>query len=184
MVWLISHYGCYKVNIFLKFSFSLMFFSIKIFFMVVKKRGKKPQMREKKEPYVVLEDTGCQYLCKNAQWENAIYKIYIYKGESKVLHYFGNVSHNSAALDDLLRLWRWQTTLYCDMSCSPDTLSATHWICLYGWEHSLGIHSFKPNWYCLSIRVLGGARGVMVIIVEKGHGDTSSNPGRDWLHFT
>ena len=30
----------------------------------------------------------------------------------------------------------------------------------------------------------GGARGVMVIVVANGHGDTSSNPGRDWLHFT
>ena len=30
----------------------------------------------------------------------------------------------------------------------------------------------------------GGAHGVMVIIVGNGHGDTSSNPGRDWLHFT
>ena len=25
---------------------------------------------------------------------------------------------------------------------------------------------------------------VMVIVVGNGHGDTSSNPGRDWLHFT
>ena len=31
---------------------------------------------------------------------------------------------------------------------------------------------------------LGGARGVMIIVVGIGHGDTSSNPGRDWLHFT
>ena len=30
----------------------------------------------------------------------------------------------------------------------------------------------------------GGARGVMVIVVGNGYGDTSSNPGRDWLHFT
>ena len=29
-----------------------------------------------------------------------------------------------------------------------------------------------------------GVRGVMVIVVGMGHGDTSSNPGRDWLHFT
>ena len=29
-----------------------------------------------------------------------------------------------------------------------------------------------------------GARGVMVINVGNVHGDTSSNPGRDWLHFT
>ena len=31
---------------------------------------------------------------------------------------------------------------------------------------------------------LGGARGVMVIVAGYGHGDTSSNPGQDWLHFT
>ena len=30
----------------------------------------------------------------------------------------------------------------------------------------------------------GGARGVMVIVAGYGHGDTSSDPGRDWLHFT
>ena len=29
-----------------------------------------------------------------------------------------------------------------------------------------------------------GARGVMVIVLRNGHGDTSSNPGRDWLHIT
>ena len=29
-----------------------------------------------------------------------------------------------------------------------------------------------------------GARGVMVIVVGSGHGDTSSNPGRDWLQYT
>ena len=31
---------------------------------------------------------------------------------------------------------------------------------------------------------MGGARGVMVIVAGNGHGDTSSNLGRDWLHFT
>ena len=29
-----------------------------------------------------------------------------------------------------------------------------------------------------------GARDVMVIVVGNGHGDTSSNPGRDWLLFS
>ena len=29
------------------------------------------------------------------------------------------------------------------------------------------------------LNTLGGARGVMGIVVENGHGDTSSNPGRD-----
>ena len=28
-----------------------------------------------------------------------------------------------------------------------------------------------------------GSRGVMVIAVGNGHGDTSSNPGRDLLHL-
>ena len=32
--------------------------------------------------------------------------------------------------------------------------------------------------------LLGGAHGVMVIVAWNEHGDTSSNPGRDWLHFT
>ena len=31
--------------------------------------------------------------------------------------------------------------------------------------------------------IIGGARGVMVIVVGKGHDNTSSNPGRDWSHF-
>ena len=30
----------------------------------------------------------------------------------------------------------------------------------------------------------GGACGVMVIVVGNGHGDSSSNLGREWLHFT
>ena len=30
---------------------------------------------------------------------------------------------------------------------------------------------------------LGGARGVIVIVVGNDHGDSSSNPGRDSLHF-
>ena len=31
---------------------------------------------------------------------------------------------------------------------------------------------------------IGGARGVVVIAIGNEHGDTSSNPGRDRLHFT
>ena len=36
----------------------------------------------------------------------------------------------------------------------------------------------------LYVFILGGACGVMVIVVGNGHGDMSSNPGRDCLHFT
>ena len=35
-----------------------------------------------------------------------------------------------------------------------------------------------------AIKKDGGARGVIVIVVGNEHGDTSSNPGRDRLHFT
>ena len=40
----------------------------------------------------------------------------------------------------------------------------------------------KPNMNKIAFN--SGARGVMVIVVGNERGDTSSNPGRDWLHFT
>ena len=40
---------------------------------------------------------------------------------------------------------------------------------LYSNDHNIFTYLFT----------LGGARGVMVIVVGNGHGDTSSNPGRD-----
>ena len=36
----------------------------------------------------------------------------------------------------------------------------------------------------LMIKINGGARGVMVIVVGNGHGDTSSNPGQYCLNLT
>ena len=42
----------------------------------------------------------------------------------------------------------------------------------------------KKKHIYIYIYIYGGARGVMVIVKGNGHGDTSSNPGRDWLHFT
>ena len=38
--------------------------------------------------------------------------------------------------------------------------------------------------YIVSWKCYWSACGVMVIVVGNGHGDTSSNPGRDLLHFT
>ena len=43
------------------------------------------------------------------------------------------------------------------------------------------------HWVCCLIEESGTysvPSGVIVIVVGNGHGDTSSNPGRDWLHFT
>ena len=38
--------------------------------------------------------------------------------------------------------------------------------------------------YTITTNYFGSAHGVMVIVVGNGHGDSSSNPGREWLHFT
>ena len=51
-------------------------------------------------------------------------------------------------------------------------------------------HSFfeivgnHPFIFTIQLYMFNTARGVMIIVVENGHGDTSSNPGPDWLHFT
>ena len=43
----------------------------------------------------------------------------------------------------------------------------------------------QAGWFgWCTVNKIKGARGVMVIAVGNVHGDTSSNPGRDWLHFT
>ena len=47
--------------------------------------------------------------------------------------------------------------------------------------HAQNISTIFENYH---FTLFGGTRGVMVIVVGNGHGDTSSNPGQDWLHFT
>ena len=42
----------------------------------------------------------------------------------------------------------------------------------------------KYSTYLTISQFIGGACGVMAIIEGYGHGDTSSNPGPDWLYFT
>ena len=40
-------------------------------------------------------------------------------------------------------------------------------------------HTYTLYIYSIMLIIMGGGRGVMVILVGNGHGDTSSNPGRD-----
>ena len=54
-----------------------------------------------------------------------------------------------------------------------------------------GCYSFPRNSfhftldpYLIILWATGGARGIIAIVVGNEHGETSSNPGRDWLHFT
>ena len=44
--------------------------------------------------------------------------------------------------------------------------------------------AYATTFLCILLLQLGGARGVMVIVTGYGHGDTSSIPGQDSLHFT
>ncbi len=54
-----------------------------------------------------------------------------------------------------------------------------------GWKSSKSQEKINQQIYIDDINLFAkGARGVMVIVVGKGHGDTSSNPRWDWLHFT
>ena len=83
-------------------------------------------------------------------------------------------------------------------------LTSWHWILIFSaWKHfsfwkikPKNISIFQPNvakWKQTlenidkdedTLSGARGARGVMVIIVGNEHGDSSSNPGREWLHFT
>ena len=68
----------------------------------------------------------------------------------------------------------------------------------YGWRDMINRLQYEKNLYALTkpnnillknIWMINNskqssARGIMVIVVGNEHGDTSSNPGRDWLHFT
>ena len=56
--------------------------------------------------------------------------------------------------------------------------------CQGGHNSIFWIASFYPCSVPYNAECFGGARGVMVIVTGYGHGDTSSNPGPDWLHFT
>ena len=39
-------------------------------------------------------------------------------------------------------------------------------------------------WHLSNLLGCVGVRGVMVIVIGNGPGNTSSNPRQDWLHFT
>ena len=60
-----------------------------------------------------------------------------------------------------------------------------NWHRLEYWEVSWSLdETYYHSNFCERPSANGGARGVMVIFVGNGYGDTSSNPRRNWLHFT
>ena len=50
----------------------------------------------------------------------------------------------------------------------------------FGW----GLPWCHLLWKTYILTKTGGVHGVVVIVIENGHGDTNSNPGWGWLHFT
>ena len=76
-------------------------------------------------------------------------------GESKVLPYFGNIRHNSAALDTMPKLWKrtnptgqWETKL------AWYSLGVTYLICFYALEQIFRIHDIRSTWPCQIFNVL------------------------------
>ena len=70
----------------------------------------------------------------------------IYEGESKVLQYFSNVRHNSAALYAFAKVMNVTTdTDRCEIPRSTDTLR----ISLNGQCPDIGIHDFKSTQHCM-----------------------------------
>ena len=71
--------------------------------------------------------------------------------------------------------------LWADTRCSLEDLPGTM-DDRDGWrERVKEIHASSATWwwFLCYINDYGGARGVIVIVIGNGHGDTSSNPGRD-----
>ena len=63
------------------------------------------------------------------------------------------------------------------------TRKTNQWIREFEWMN-LKLTNVSPVSPTKLIIPRGGARGVIVIVVGNEHGDTSSNPGRNSLHFT
>ena len=51
------------------------------------------------------------------------------------------------------------------------------------WFYDLFIGLFNEKDCLFCEQFLGGACGIMITVAGNEHGDTSSNPGRDWLHI-
>ena len=63
-------------------------------------------------------------------------------------------------------------------------LSRASYNCLFCEAMGKAKNYEKMFWVIILFVGGGGALSLMVIVVGNGHGDTSSNPGRDGLHFT
>ena len=92
-------------------------------------------------------------------------------------------------------------TIYCNLLYSPVFFRISTIFLVFPWKISVRFLTLKclflkrtfilrlSRRICFTVIIVlhvhfRGASGVMVIVVKNGHGDTSSNPGRDWLHFT
>ena len=62
-------------------------------------------------------------------------------------------------------------------------LSMYHSLCISIYL-SISVCKYQSQLVHIYLSIDVGANGVMVLVGGNGHGDASSNPGRDWLHFT
>ena len=103
------------------------------------------------------------------------------------------------AIDKLSVIWKSDLTNKMKRSCFQAAVvlillyGCTTWTLTKWLEKKLDGNYTRMLWAILNKswwhhptkhQLYGGARGVVVIAVGNEHGDTSSNPGWDWLHFT
>ena len=86
------------------------------------------------------------------KWCNFCFSILTLSSTVKTLLHSGN---NLTALNGFTKVMKMtnHTTMW-DAKLAWYSLSATYWICFYGFEHGLRIHSFRPTWLCPIIKVL------------------------------
>ena len=115
-----------------------------------------------------------------------IYIIYIYIYRKSV--YTRSFRYTTANLKVLLSYQSVSICAYRVIKNVTNLMGAPSW---YNFKHSLHVHPLTkhsrnpPRVIKNNVNIsFGGVRGVMVIVVGNRLGDTSSNPGRDWLHFT
>ena len=115
---------------------------------------------------------------KRWQWKNTLHS-------PKLQHYWSLTIRLFSVISRTLVVGRGLTPL---LRCSLSQLGSIFWISTLRIKINSGFWKQQNNWTpTMATRILtgvipflGGAHGVMGIVVGNGHGDMSSNPEWDW----